>query len=146
MSRPKSQSQVHTSDTASSEVQASDTASTTDFDDKQSTSEYVVVVDESSSFESSLQISTQHKCCSHVAEFQRLVIASLEAMKEQLVRIEARTNYQQKNDSSIESFGIVDVHKLKDFGVPVDSLENMLALENNLKDERFRTNLVSFYF
>lgn len=114
---------------------------------KQTAPKGVILIDDSSSCVSALETSTQPKCCSHDAEFKALVIASMTSIKEHLIRLDSKISHQRNiNDSSNEVSGIVDVNKLKNFGVPVDSEEKLLALDKNLKDEQYRANLVRTRF
>lgn len=113
---------------------------TCDSQNKQKVPEGVLFIDDTISSVSPSQTSIQPKCCSHDTEFKTLMIAHMTAIKEHLIRIEAKMSYQQnRNNSFNEASGIVDVTKLRNFGVSVDSEEKLLALDKKLKDEQYRT-------
>lgn len=85
--------------------------------------------------------STQQTCCSHNIEFKNLMIAHMTTIKEHLVRLEAKIGHHSSINKS-EASGIVDANELKKFGIPVDSEDKLVALNNHLKDEGFGNNLV----
>lgn len=87
----------------------------------------------------------QQKCCSHDAEFKSLMIAHMTAMKEQLIRIEAKISHRS-NENRPHSFGIADAIELKRFGTPVDSEDGLNALNEHLTDEIFKNGLVRIVF
>lgn len=86
--------------------------------------------------------STQQTCCGHDVEFKNLVIAHMTTMKEQLVRLEAKIGHHSNINKS-EANGIVDATELKKFGIPVNSEDELTALNSNLKDEVFGNDVVS---
>lgn len=135
-----SNDQVHDDVDKESELVKTTTCHT---QNKQTVPENEILIDDSVFSVSALDIPTQEKCCRHDTEFKTLTIAYMKSIKEHLIRLEAKVSHQQnRNESLNEATGIVDVTKLKIFGVPVDSEQKLLALDKNLKDDQYRVKLV----
>lgn len=56
--------------------------------------------------------------------------------------MDAKVDSQRNIGTSNQFSGIVDATKLTKFGIPVDSEEKLRTLDKNLKDEKYRNDVV----
>lgn len=74
------------------------------------------------------------------------IISRLMEFKEHLIRLEVKIDHYSRTSSSDESpveIGTVDMTKSRNCGIPISSKTELNALEEKLKNEQFKNEIVS---
>lgn len=90
--------------------------------------------------------STSECIADNCAAQLKLLIAKVNAIQDQLIRLETMAINTQREQNESNVIGIIDIEKLKNFGLPVKNSSQLDELEEKLKDEAQREEIVGFLF